>query len=116
MGPANLLVELTMRHHGIALNDKSFMNMPKAKREAILAQLLAMSSKLYTEGAGIESLGSKAIQKGEGTLDAIMDALTGGYNLATGGIESTNAPPNLGKKPRSRSSEPYQSGPNMNYR
>jgi multidrug efflux pump subunit AcrA (membrane-fusion protein) len=73
MGPANLLVELTMRHNGIALNDKSFMSLPVKKREAILAQILALSSSTYTEGKGVEALGSGAAESS--LVDSFLDLL-----------------------------------------
>lgn len=111
MGPANLLVELTMRHHGIALNDNSFKSLPKEKREAILAQILALSSSTYTEGKGAAALGKGAVEGGSGVLDSIISIISNPIGLH----EGIEAAPSLGK-PRSKMSEPFRPGPNMSYR
>ena len=111
MGPANLLVELTMRHHGIALNDNSFKALPKQDREAILGQILALSSKAYTEGKGAAALGKGAVEGGESILDSIMSIISN----PVGTHKGIEAAPSLGR-PQSSSSEPHATGPNMRYR
>lgn len=106
MGPANLLVELTMRHHGIALNDNSFMAMDKNKREAILAQILALSSSTYTEGKGAAALGSTAAEQ-SGAGDIIADFLAGFADTGDGIEPATGTPPNLGTS-KGRGSNMYK--------
>lgn len=94
MGPANLLVELTMRHHGIALNNESFMKLPPDKRSAILAQILALSSTTYVEGQGASALGKEAVEGGSGIASDIWSVLKNPLGLHKP-IQPTK--PNLGK-------------------
>ena len=117
MGPANLLVELTMRDKGISLSDDSFMKMSEEQRAQVLSELTAMASTLYVEARGFETVTDKVKQSAEGTADSIADMIADLVIKATGGkgIEATNAPPNMPSL-GSRMSEPYQSGPNMRYR
>ena len=98
MGPANLLVELTMRHHGIKLSDDSFTDMSPKQREAILAELLALSSKWYTEAQGGFSLFRQAgdahshgATEARNVLKAIWEAITGESE------EPVDQAPSLGK-------------------
>lgn len=109
MGPTNLLVELTMRHHGLSLSDKSFESLPVEKRKKILAQILALSSSTYTESQGAAAaLGGSMESAGDKIAEWIADLFDTGD-----GIEATEEPPPvLG----SRMSEPFQSAPNMRIR
>lgn len=117
MGPANLLVELTMRDEGIALNDNSFNNLPTAKRKRILDKLIALSSTVYVEGQGTKQLGSDAAgatgidSMQQQIMNMIWNAISGGTGVKFGGF---NQPTNKHVGPTF--SEPYQAGPNMNYR
>ena len=96
MGPANLLVELTLRHHGISLADKSFENLSEKKRKEILDELMAMASKVYIEGKGGEALGKDAATSNP--ADSIADWIARLISAAEGGgIEPSNAPRNSGK-------------------
>ena len=119
MGPANLLVELTLRHHGIALSDESFTNLPETKRQEILDQLLALSSTAYVEGQGGKALGGGAVEGAKDIVQSIWTILqTAGKNVKQIANQFTPAqsqsPPALGNGPRF--SEPGAAGPNMNYR
>ena len=109
MGPANLLVELTMRSHGISLSDDSFQKLTEAKRKQILQELLAMSSSLYTETAGATTAIREPIEQvGDTVADWISSLITSGNE----GIQPTNAPnPVLGGAPGSRVSEPILGRP-----
>jgi len=98
MGPANLLVELTMRHHKIALNDKSFMALDKDQREAILGQILALSSVAYVEGQGAAALGNDAVNGAEGFFQQIWSVIKNPLGLHKP-IEQTESSPSLGFKP-----------------
>ena len=96
MGPANLLVELTLRHHGISLANKSFENLSEKKRKEILDELMAMASKVYIEGKGGEALGRDAATSNP--ADTFADWIARLITAAEGGgIESSNAPRNSGK-------------------
>ena len=117
MGPANLLVELTLRHHGIALNDESFTNLPEAKRQEILNEILALSSTSYVEGAGASTLGGAAVEGAKNTVRSIFEILQDvnrGVRNTVGDVFQgrQNDIPSLG----ARFSEPYQSAPNMSFR
>ena len=117
MGPANLLVELTMRHHGLSLSDESFTNLPESKRQQILDQLLALSSTAYVEGQGGKALGGGAVEGAKSIVQSIWTILqTAGKNASQVVRQFTPAqsPPALGNGPRF--SEPGAAGPNMNYR
>ena len=117
MGPANLLVELTLRHHGIALSDESFTKLPETKRQEILDQLLALSSTAYVEGQGGKALGGGAVEGAKSIVQSIWTILqTAGKNASQIVEQFTpaNLPPALGKG--GRMSEPPAYGPNMNYR
>jgi len=106
MGPANLLVELTMRHHGIALNNNSFMALDKNQREAILAQILALASTTYTEGKGAAALGKDASNSN------LVEALLNLFDYSQGdGTEQTESRPSLGFKPPKSLKRPGVSGP-----
>lgn len=120
MGPANLLVELTMRHHGIALNDKSFMALPSKQREAILQEILALSSSTYTEGKGAAALGGEVVDGGENLLTTVWNIIKyGGTGMGTG-IKASDAPPSLGtaRKVVPSTNRPKNKGPYrpLNYR
>lgn len=77
MGPANLLVELTLRHHGIQLSDQSFMNMSHAQRVEILQELTALASNAYVEGKGVAALGSDVSETSltNKAIDSILGVL-----------------------------------------
>ena len=112
MGPANLLVELTLRDEGISLSDDSFNKLSDSDRKRILDKLVALSSSLYVETAGATSAVAEPVKAvGDNIVDFITRLIVG----SKGGIELTNAPPNspsLG----STMSEPYRPGPDMSYR
>ena len=113
MGPANLLVELTMRHHGIALNDTSFKDLPVAKREAILAQILALNSRVYTETKGGQALGNQ--YKDSGLNESIVQTIFNALGIDTSGetdLVPQNSVPNLGNY----QSGPFSASPDMNAR
>ena len=117
MGPANLLVELTMRDKGISLADDSFMKLSEEKRQEILTELLAMASTLYVEASGFDTVTDKVKGKTDKAANSIADLIADLIVRATGGsgIEATNAPPNVPNL-GARFSQPGASGPNMNYR
>ena len=117
MGPANLLVELTMRDKGISLADDSFMKLSEEQRQEILTELLAMASTLYVEASGFDTVTEKVKGKTDKAANSIADLIAQLIVNATGGsgIEATNAPPNVPKL-GARFSQPGASGPNMNYR
>lgn len=115
MGPANMLVELTMRHHGISLHDDTFINMPSQKREAILAELLALSSKYYTETSGLKSLFTQGVKAHTEGASAAEQLLKDVWNAITGS-EDDEKPATDGPTLGSRMSEPSAHAPNMNYR
>ena len=116
MGPANLLVELTMRHHGLSLSDESFTNLPESKRQEILDQLLALSSTAYVEGQGGKALGGGAVEGAKSIIQSIWTILKTAGKNASGIVKQFTpaSPPALGNGPRF--SEPGAAGPNMNYR
>lgn len=111
MGPANLLVELTLRDEGISLNDDSFQKLSDKDRKRILDKLVALSSSVYIETSGVTSAIEKPINTaGDWLVDLIVEFMT-----KRKGIESTNAPantPNLGNS----MSEPIGYGPDMETR
>ena len=113
MGPANLLVELTLRDEGISLADDSFNKLSDTDRKRILDKLVSLSSSVYIETAGVTSAVEEPIKTvGNWLTDLIVHFATGGK-----GIEPTNALPNdtqLGNGPRF--ADPGAAGPNMNYR
>ena len=116
MGPQNLLVELTMRHHGIALNDGSFEKMTVSEREQFLSHVLALSSTLYVEGQGAGGLGTNIVSGANKTVQAIWDILqAAGQNAKQIANQfTTESDPSLGNG--ARFSEPGAAGPNMQYR
>lgn len=113
MGPANLLVELTLEDEGIKIGDGSFSRLSDADRKRILNKLTALASSLYVETAGATSAVTKPLQS---VGDTLVDWITSLVVSSTGpGIESTGASANIPKLGR-KMSEPYRSGPDMNYR
>lgn len=106
MGPANLLAELTMRHHGISLSDKKFQNMSEAQRKEIINEIVALGAKSYVELSGVGSFGSEIYDR----LVNILKVL--GINISPG-IEPTDIPvPQLGNQ----MAGPFKTGPDMNMR
>jgi hypothetical protein len=112
MGPANLLVELTMRHHGIALNDGSFKALPKETRSKILAEILALSSTTYVEGQGASALGDKVGEGAENLIDQIWRIIKNPLGFHEPIEATTPQPPKLG----ARMYEPFRSAPDMRTR
>ena len=121
MGPANLLVEFTLRDAGLSLSDDSFSKMPPAQRKEFLDKLLALSSTTYIEANGVKTLGANTVGspgKVEQTLFSYV------YNVLTGGNASFNpfsglgngGPANNNGPTGPYASEPIQYGPNMEYR
>ena len=86
MGPANLLVELTLRDRGISLGDDSFMKLSEAERADILKDLVAMASSTYIEFSGVQSATEGAVEKtGNTVVDIITRLMTGSGS----GIQAT---------------------------
>ena len=113
MGVENMLVEYYSRHHGINLYDKaSFMSLPKSKREALIAEMLALTSNTYREGRGAGALGSDAVDAGFDLSDLFGGDSHEPIEMTKGAKRAIMG--NKGSGPRF--SEPYQAGPNMNYR
>lgn len=96
MGPANLLVELTLRDEGISLADDSFQKLSDADRKRILDKLVSLSSSLYIETSGATSTVKKPLEYvGNNIVDWIANFITNSDIMSgRGGIEPTNAPPN----------------------
>ena len=106
MGPANLLVELTMRDMGISLADDSFMKLSESQRKKFLDKLVALASTMYVETSGARSLVQNPTT--ERLTDSIADLVAKFFNTGRG-IEQTNAPPN--PAPGARVSEPILGRP-----
>ena len=123
MGPQNLLVELTMQHHGIDVQG-GFANLPETKRQEILNEILALSSTLYVEGAGSTSLATGAVEGAKKTVQSIWTILKEAarnaqhirnqFSLNDGGDLLGNSEQTQGNG--ARFSEPGAYGPNMNHR
>ena len=106
MGVENMLTEYFQRHHGISLYDpESFTNLEEAKRKQLLTAMIAMRANLMSEWSFVQAESASAWEKVKMMLDNI--ALLAGDFIGKGVPGGT---PSLG------SGEPYQSGPNMNYR
>ena len=117
MGPANLLVELTMRHHGISLADDSFTKLSESQRKKILDELIAMASTAFIEGKGTAALGKDSVNTsvGDTIADWIANLITHVQYGVKPGIEATpGASKVLGKG--ARMSEAFRAGPDMNVR
>lgn len=108
MGPANLLVELTLRDEGISLSDGSFEALPESRRKKILDKIVALSSRSYTEVAGAGTAGAELMNRWNQILNDVLSI----FGLSVGnGIEATPDPvPNLGNPPTSRGSGARSSG------
>ena len=62
MGVENMLVEYFQRHHGINLYDeKSFMSLPFEKREALISEMIAISSPVYGAAAAVKDQGGQTV-------------------------------------------------------
>lgn len=96
MGPANLLTELTMRHHGISLSNKSFENMSVSKRERILEEIVALGSVGYIEFSGAGSAVSDSLNDAVAIIRSIFNAI--GLTFRQG-IKAPKTQPNLGYNP-----------------
>lgn len=105
MGPANLLVELTMRDYGISLSDDSFNKLSSDQRQAILTKLTALASTVYVEGQGSAALGQQTSEKGLETVQIIMqtleDVIKGTARAVTGNLGIQPAVPVMGNRPGS---------------
>ena len=75
MGPLNLLTELTMRHHGIALSNDSFQKMQPEEREKILDEIIALSSKFRIEQSGLSALGEGVVEGSKETVRSLFEIL-----------------------------------------
>lgn len=93
MGPANLLVELTMRHHGISLSDNKFQNMSAQQRKRIIDEIVALSANSYVELSGVGEMGSKIYD----AIKAVFEAI--GIRFGEG-VEPTQEKENLGNQGR----------------
>ena len=108
MGPANLLVELTLRDMGISLADDSFMKLSESQRKEFLDKLTALASTMYVETSAAKALGSGVANK---VGDSIADWIASFFDTGEG-IETTNAPPNPAQgAPGARVSEPILGRP-----
>ena len=105
MGVENMLTEYFQRHHGISLKDpESFTKLPKEERKQLLTAMIAMRANILPEWSFVQTEATSAFDKIRMLLENIA-LLAPRAEGAPGGA------PSLGS-----SSEPYQSGMNMNYR
>lgn len=94
MGPANMLTEMTLRHHGVSFADDSFMKKSKAERERILNEVTALTAKSYVEAHGAAEAGSQILNAWNNILNHVLEVL--GITNRTDAIEQPGVP-TLGK-------------------
>ena len=99
MGPANMLVQLAMDHHGISFQDENFKNMSYEERERIIDDILAMSSLVGRESAGGRQAGSALVEGAKSTAQSIYQILeTAAGNINAWSERLGEIIPNLGSK------------------
>ena len=91
MGPANLLTELTLRHHNISLSDDNFNNLSETERKRIIDEIVALGANSYVEWQGVETVGVNALKEANKILNDILRVLKIPFS---GGITQT---PNNGQ-------------------
>ena len=97
MGPANMLVQLAMDHHGISFQDENFKNMSYEERERIIDDILAMSSLVGREAAGGREAGSALVEGAKSTAASIYQILeTAAGNISAWSERLGDLIPNLG--------------------
>ena len=91
MGVENMLVEYFQRHHGINLyNKESFMSLSEQKREALISEMIAISSPVYGAAAAVKDQGGQTLDDVITTLGnapaAVWDMYKEGYGSAKQGL------------------------------
>ena len=100
MGPANMLVQLAMDHHGISFQDENFKKMSYEERERIIDDILAMSSLVGREAAGGREAGSALVEGAKSTAQSIYQILeSAAGNVNAWSERLGDMIPNLGSSP-----------------